>query len=30
MNDALFILIVILFFLATYGLLTVCNHLMEK
>jgi hypothetical protein len=30
MNDAVFILIVILFFLATYGLLAVCNRLMEE
>jgi hypothetical protein len=30
MNDALFISIVILFFLATYGLLAVCQHLMEE
>ncbi len=30
MNDALFILIVILFFLVTYGLLAVCQRLMEQ
>jgi hypothetical protein len=30
MSDALFVLIGILFFLATYGLLIVCDLLMEK
>lgn len=30
MNDALFILIVILFFLATNGLMAVCERLMEE
>lgn len=30
MNDLSFILIVILFFLSSYGLLVLCSHLMEK
>ena len=30
MNDALYISIVILFFLASYGFLAICERLMEK
>jgi hypothetical protein len=30
LNDFLFILIVIIFFLASYGLLEFCSQLMEK
>jgi len=30
MNDALFIMVVVLFFLTSYGLLAVCQRLMEK
>lgn len=30
MTDALFVLIGILFFLATFGLIAVCDSLMEK
>ena len=30
MNDALFIMVVTLFFLASFGLLAICQRLMEK
>lgn len=30
MNDLLFLLIVLIFFLTTWGLLVVCDRLMEK
>jgi hypothetical protein len=30
MNDILYVLVVFLFFLASYGFLAVCSRLMEK